>query len=193
MKAVFERPNRWPGALSPGLHRNEVVEQRPPSAAASRVRRIAATLALIATIILFMGAGDTLEQRFNNLGNEKLMCACGCAEMLLKCNHVGCSYSDRMRQELMATLKRGDNDSMVLQWFVQKYGPTVLAAPTDTGFNRVAWIVPFLALGGGILLTIALVRAWKHRAAVPAVAAPAGLSPAAVDTLRRRVHEETEI
>lgn len=187
--------NTWAPAPSPGLHSNglESAGQRPLSAAASRVRRIVAALALIATIILFMGAGDTVEQRFNTLGNEKLMCACSCAEMLLKCNHVGCSYSEGMRKELMAALKRGDNDSMVLQWFVQKYGPTVLAAPPDTGFNRVAWIVPFLALAGGILLTIALVRAWKHRAAVPAVAAPANLSPAALDTLRHRVHEETEI
>ena len=185
----------WAPAPSPGLHLNSPKSsgQRPPSAAASRARRIVATLALIAAIIIFMGAGDTVEQRFNQIGNEKLMCPCGCAELLLKCNHVGCSYSDRMRQELMATLKHGDNDSMVLQWFVQKYGPTVLAAPTDTGFDRVAWIVPYLALAGGILLTIGLVRAWKHHAAAPVVAAPAGLSSATLDSLRRRVHQETDL
>lgn len=159
----------------------------------NKARRIMATLALVATIVLFMGAGDTVEQRFNQIGNEKLMCACGCAELLLKCNHVGCSYSDRMRQELAAALKRGDNDSMVLQWFVQKYGPTVLAAPTDTGFNRVAWIMPFVALLGGIFLTAALVRAWRHRAAAPAVPVPAGLSHEALGILRHRVHEETEL
>ncbi len=37
---------------------------------------------------------------------------------------------------------------------MQKYGPTVLAAPTTTGFNRVAWIMPFLALVLGLLTTI---------------------------------------
>jgi cytochrome c-type biogenesis protein CcmH/NrfF len=76
---------------------------------------------------------------------------------------------------------------------VQKYGPTVLAAPTTTGFNRLAWIMPFAALGGGILLTITIVRAWKHRPAFPAVAAPANVSTAALDSLRHRVHEETEL
>ena len=30
-----------------------------------------------------------------------------------------------------------------MQAFVQKYGNTVLSAPTGTGFNRVAWIMPF--------------------------------------------------
>ena len=87
------------------------------------------------------------------------MCMCGCNQVLLECNHVGCTYSDRMRNELTAGLQRGDSDSLVLQSFVQKYGNTVLAAPTTTGFNVVAWIMPFavfvLACGG----TIWLVRA----------------------------------
>ncbi|MGH9521187.1 MAG: cytochrome c-type biogenesis protein [Terriglobales bacterium] len=156
------------------------------------LKRIVALTLLSAAIILFMGAGATPDQRFNDLGH-KLMCKCGCGQVLLECNHVGCTYSDRMRKELVAAIDKGDNDSMVLQAFVQKYGPTVLAAPTTTGFNRVAWIMPFAALFGGILLTITLVRAWRHRAAAPAVVAPADMSSAAFDSLRHRVHEETEL
>jgi cytochrome c-type biogenesis protein CcmH len=100
--------------------------------------------------------------RFKNLGH-KLMCVCGCSQILLECNHVGCTYSDRMRGELIAGLDRGENDDLTLQAFVQKYGPTVLAAPTATGFNRVAWIMPFLALVLGLLTTIFIVTAWKGR------------------------------
>jgi len=44
---------------------------------------------------------------------------------------------------------------------VQKYGPTVLAAPSAQGFNRVAWIMPFAVLLLGILGTMMLVRNWK--------------------------------
>ena len=95
-----------------------------------------------------LGASDE-GARFNSLGH-KLMCVCGCSQILLECNHVGCTYSDRMRGELMAALDRGENDDLTLQDFVQKYGPTVLAAPTATGFNRVAWIMPFLALALGL-------------------------------------------
>ena len=96
-----------------------------------------------------MGAGDT-DARFNRLGHQ-LMCMCGCNQVLLECNHVGCPYSDRMRHELMAAIQRGDSDNLVLQSFVQKYGNTVLAAPTTTGFNRIAWIMPFVifTLGHG--------------------------------------------
>lgn len=154
--------------------------------------RLTGIVTIVIATVLFMGAGDTVDQRFNTVGH-KLMCACGCAQVLLECNHVGCTYSDRMRDELSAGMKRGDNDDLILESFVQKYGTTVLAAPTTKGFNRVAWIMPFVALAGGVFLTTVIVRAWKHRPAVPAVAAPTDLSPTALDSLRKRVHEETEL
>ena len=42
---------------------------------------------------------------------------------------------------------RPPSDDTILQGFVQKYGMTVLAAPGTSGFNSVAWLVPFIALG----------------------------------------------
>ena len=122
------------------------------------------------------------------------MCRCGCNQVLLECNHVGCTYSDGMRNELMAGLQRGDSDDLVLQAFVQKYGPTVMAAPTTTGFNRVAWIMPFVALTGGLLLVVLIVKAWNTRRAV--AVDPAGgatVDARELDELRRRVHQETEL
>src|ERR1700746_3096102 len=98
----------------------------------------------------FTGAGDPAT-RFNEIGHQ-MMCICGCGQILLECNHVGCPDSDGMRNELMAAVSRGDSDSLVQQAFVQKYGPTVLAAPMTSGFDRTAWIMPFAALIAGILL-----------------------------------------
>jgi cytochrome c-type biogenesis protein CcmH len=153
--------------------------------------RVVAVAALSTVVVLFMGAGDDATGRFDKLGH-RLMCRCGCNQVLLECNHVGCTYSDGMRNELMAGLQRGDSDDLVLQAFVQKYGPTVLAAPTTTGFNRVAWIMPFVALTGGLLLVVVIVKAWNTRRAV-VVAGLAASDPATLDALRQRVHEETEL
>ena len=138
---------------------------------ASRIFQ-AALLAL--AVFALLGAGDE-GARFNSLGH-RLMCVCSCSQILLECNHVGCTYSDRMRGELAASLDRGENDDLALQDFVQKYGPTVLAAPTATGFNRVAWIMPFLALVLGVLTTVFIVTAWKGRG--PGGGGPAGTSGA---------------
>ena len=154
---------------------------------------MAALTALCIIVVLFLGAGDDASGRFNDLGH-KLMCRCGCNQVLLECNHVGCTYSDGMRAELTAGLQRGDSDDLVLQAFVQKYGPTVLAAPTTSGFNTVAWIMPFVALTGGLLLVVVIVKAWNTRRAAVAVIAGAGATdPATLNALRRRVHEETEL
>jgi cytochrome c-type biogenesis protein CcmH len=146
---------------------------------------------LALAVFAFLGAGDD-GSRFDNLGH-RLMCVCGCNQILLECNHVGCTYSDRMRGELMAGLDRGENDDLTLQDFVQKYGPTVLAAPTGTGFNRIAWIMPFLALVLGLLTTIFIVLAWRKR---PGLVAPGGVFPVSggeLERFRTQARKDTQI
>jgi cytochrome c-type biogenesis protein CcmH len=153
--------------------------------------RIVQAMLLLTVTIGFMGAGDQ-EARFQSLGHH-MMCVCGCGQILLECNHVGCQYSDRMRTELVAALERGDNDDLITQAFIQKYGTTVIAAPSTTGFNRVAWIMPFLALVLGLVTTALIVRAWKDR---PAPATPGGVTPVTgpeLENFRRQAREETEI
>ena len=146
---------------------------------------------LCLAILLFVGSGDEAA-RFDHLGHQ-LMCICGCRQILLECNHVGCPDSDGMRNELMAAVSRGDSDSLVSQAFVQKYGPTVLAAPTNTGFNRTAWIVPFVALAFGLMTVVFIVRAWRNR---PAPALAEGLCPvrgADLEQFRAQARKETEL
>lgn len=152
------------------------------------LRQISTAVFLLLAITLLMGAGDT-DARFNRLGHE-LMCVCGCNQVLIECNHVGCTYSDRMRKELMTAIQHGDNDKLILQSFVQKYGNTVLAAPTTTGFNRVAWIMPFVIFTLSIAGVVALVRVWKSRR-VPA-AVHANLNPEQFKAFRERARKETE-
>jgi len=137
----------------------------------------------------FLGAGDEAA-RFNNLGH-RLMCMCGCNQVLLECNHVGCTYSDRMRAELVAAMERGDNDSLASQDFVQKYGTTVLLAPSTTGFGRIAWIMPYLALFLGVGAVVLIVRGWNHRQPIGAVS-PGSASNDRLDSYRDQVRKDTE-
>jgi len=157
----------------------------------SFLRRALQCALLGVAVCALAGAGDPTSL-FKDLGHQ-LMCICGCNQILLECNHVGCPDSDMMRNELMAGVTRGDSDSLVEQAFVQKYGPTVLAAPTTTGFNRTAWIVPFVALGLGLLLVVLVVRAWKNR---PTPAIADGLRPirgAELEQFRDQARKDTEL
>lgn len=154
-------------------------------------RRALHCAALALAVIAFSGASDP-STRFNELGHQ-LMCICSCAQILLECNHVGCPDSDMMRNELMAAVNRGDSDSLVQQSFVQKYGPTVLAAPKTTGFDRTAWIMPFVALLAGCALLVYIVRSWRNR---PAPALADGITPAhgrELDRFREQAEKETDV
>jgi cytochrome c-type biogenesis protein CcmH len=156
------------------------------------VKRCAQLVVMTLALFVFLGAGDDPGGRFNYLGH-RLMCVCGCGQILLECNHVGCEYSDRMRGELMAALDRGDNDDLTLQSFVQKYGTTVVAAPSTTGFGRVAWIMPFLALLVGLALLVMIVRAWKSRP-TPALADGIRLPRGAdLERFRDQAREDTQL
>ena len=155
------------------------------------LRRALHCTVLAAAVFAFSGASDP-STRFGQLGHQ-LMCICGCGQILLECNHVGCPASDGMRNELMAAVSRGDSDSLVEQAFVQKYGPTVLAAPTTTGFDRTAWIMPFAALVAGCVVLILIIRSWRNR---PAPALADGLHPvqgAELDEFREQADKETEL
>lgn len=142
--------------------------------------------ALLVLLLALPLTGAGLD-RFNRLGH-RMMCSCGCGQILLECNHVGCPRSDGMRNELAAGIERGDSDDLVLQGFVQKYGATILAAPTSTGFNRVAWVMPFLALGLGMAAAIFFIRRWGR------IRASQVSSPSPIESsFREQARRETEL
>jgi cytochrome c-type biogenesis protein CcmH len=168
-----------------------MTKSNPQTKPGKRSRKAARTLLFCVAIFAFLGAADP-PTRFNEIGHQ-MMCICGCNQILLECNHVGCPDSDGMRNELMAAVSRGDSDSLVEQAFVQKYGPTVLAAPTTKGFDRAAYIMPFVVLILGFGLVVMVVRSWKNR---PAPAIAGGLRPvrgAELERFRDQAGKETDL
>jgi len=155
------------------------------------LRRSAQLILLAICVFTLLGAGDE-SARVNDLGH-RMMCVCGCNQILLECNHVGCAYSERMRTELIAAVDRGDNDDLTLQGFVQKYGTTVMAAPTKTGFNRVAWIMPYFVLVFGLVTVTFIVRAWKSRPLVMPAGSVAAVHGAQLEHFRDQARKDTEV
>src|ERR1700692_1412417 len=171
--------------------KGSITNLNPKAKSTKRAQNAAKALLLCAAVIALLGAGDPAS-RFNEIGH-RMMCVCGCNQILLECNHVGCPDSDGMRNDLMAALTRGDSDSLVEQSFVQKYGPTVLAAPTTKGFDRAAYIMPFVALILGFGLIVLVIRAWKNH---PAPAIADGLRPvrgAELEQFRDQARQETDL
>ncbi len=170
--------------------RNQPQKNRASAPEGRRFSRTARYLILPLVVVLSvitLGAADT-EARYQDLGH-KLMCICGCCEILIECNHVGCPDSDRMLAELRAAIDHGDSDNAILTAFQDKYGPTALAAPMLTKFNIVAWVVPPALLVLGLFGTWVLVKRWRMRSAAMPAVEEAPLS----DELRDRIRKETEV
>lgn len=157
-----------------------------PEIATSPILKATQALALAVAICFTLGASSASE-RFNDLGH-RMMCTCGCAQLLGECNHVGCPDSGQMRDELAGDLQSGMTDQQILNSFAAKYGATVLAAPTTKGFDLVAWIAPFAVFLAAVLGTILVAKQWSASRQQPAPAAP--LTPEAA-ALREKIRRET--
>jgi cytochrome c-type biogenesis protein CcmH len=148
----------------------------------------AQALALAVAVCFSLGATDA-GSRFTNL-NHRLMCTCGCAEILGECNHVGCQSSGQELAELRGGIDAGKSDQEILASFAAKYGATVLAAPTAHGFDLVAWIAPFAVFAAALLGTILLIRRWGNLSGNNKEAATRTSDPA-TDALREKIRRET--
>ncbi|MDQ1692954.1 MAG: cytochrome c-type biosis protein CcmH [Acidobacteriaceae bacterium] len=150
--------------------------------------RHALYLLLIASFVVFGAqASDTANSpRYDKL-SHKIMCPCGCNELLGECNHVGCPDSDKMRAKLAASIDKGDDDTSIFRAFQDEYGPTALAAPMFTGFNRFSWWVPPAVLLIGIAGVFFIVRRWRPQT----VAMPTPASDPHMLVLERRIRRET--
>lgn len=155
--------------------------------AANRLRMVAA-IALAA--LTLMGAGDD-SARLEKLGH-KLICMCGCNQVLKECNHYGCPYLTPEQQELTEAVDKGTGDDAILQAFVAEYGPTVLAAPTKKGFDMVAWIMPYLVLFAGLAGVVGVVYKWRG-GAIATVPVPKAGANTALERFREQARKETDL
>ena len=156
-----------------------------------RLARPLQALAVAVLVCLSLAATDTGD-RFNKLGG-KLMCTCGCAQMLLGCDHVGCPNRGEEMDRLRSGIAGGLSDAAILQGFVQEYGTVVLSAPPAKGFDLIAWIMPFAVSIAALAGTIMLVRNWvRHQPKLAAAGGPASPAQARTESeLRERIRRET--
>ena len=99
-------------------------------------------------------AGALLEDLEN-----QLMCKCDdkCGKVLINCT---CSTSDKTRAKFSKMLESGITVEQIVKMQVDKYGETVLSAPTKFGFNLTAWMTPFIALVAGGFGVRKVLLAW---------------------------------
>ena len=116
-------------------------------------------------------ARNELEKQLQH----EIVCTCGaCGHAnLAECRKDPCSTSHHMRAELAALIDQGKGHDEIIQAFITKYGSEeMLGAPLDKGFNRLAWLVPYL-LGatGAAAIGFAAVK-WTRKSDTPEESLP---------------------
>ncbi len=171
-----------------------------------QIRGLWLAVAVSTALMLSTAADETNAARYNRLGH-RLMCSCGCHDLLLECKHnpadnwgsnLGrgpCEVSLRMRDELKAALQKGGTDDVILAGFVQKYGEDVLLVPmkyhaVTKAASKLDWLVTFAVVLAMTVVLMLLVRKWQSRRTIAKPVAE--LHGEDVDDLRRRVRWESE-
>lgn len=174
-------------------------------------RKIRRPAVLILPVLLCLGSALPISSAFGD-GQQldhthqlgmKVKCMCGgCNDSAGGCYHVGGAFSGPcdtalgMLKKIDERIAQGNSDDLIVQSFVQEYGQAVLTEPPHTGFGRVAWWIPALALIGGFALVLAVISRWrKHITPEPALAgagsAP-GISSEVLERARARAARDTE-
>jgi cytochrome c-type biogenesis protein CcmH/NrfF len=98
----------------------------------------------------------------------ELVCMCGgCKSPLNDCPMLNCHGREAMKAKLHTLVEDGNSHDAIVASFIKEYGgQDVLGAPIDEGFNRLAWLFPYLVGAcGAIVVGLTAVRLTRQRPA----------------------------
>ena len=100
----------------------------------------------------------TLEERAQSI-NKSLICPLCPGETIDQAN---VELALQMRAVVREKLAEGWSKERILQYFVDRYDESVLAAPPKSGFNLIAWVAPPVALAGAAILLCFVILAMRR-------------------------------
>jgi len=111
-----------------------------------------------AVTLLDSDAINTLERT--------LACPCPCTLDIYTCRttDVTCSNSPAIHRDVARMVEGGYSGDEIVAELINVYGERILMAPRKSGFNLVAWFLPFVAIGTGAVAITVLLRSWRNNA-----------------------------
>ena len=121
---------------------------------------------LFPTVVAAQSPGDELEREAQAI-DKMIMCPVCPAETI---DQAQVEISFQMRAIIREMLAEGRAREEILDYFVDRYGPDILAAPPKSGVNLVAWILPVAGVGAGLALLFLIVRSMTRHTGLPSLA-----------------------
>jgi cytochrome c-type biogenesis protein CcmF len=115
----------------------------------------------------------------------ELMCTCGgCRLTVGNCGMMNCHGKESQQTKIREHIEEGKDHDAIIKAFIDEFGgQDILASPVDEGFNRLAWLFPYMVGGMGLLVIAWTARRWSRSSRAHAVAGDAGLDPELNDRL----------
>ena len=153
--------------------------------------RAGALLSLVAVSLLVVAcqgskAELSLEERAQGL-NKELMCPV-CPSETIDQSQV--ELAKQMRTTVRERLEDGESEQEIKDFFVDRYGDNVLAAPPARGFNIVAWVVAGLALPIAAAALVLALRVMRRRGETVHAPAHPKVNDEKLETYLSKVDEE---
>ncbi|MDE2323008.1 MAG: cytochrome c-type biogenesis protein CcmH, partial [candidate division NC10 bacterium] len=95
----------------------------------------------------------------------------------------------QMRELILEKLQKGESPEQIRNYFVSRYGEWILLAPTRRGFNWLAWLLPFVAILGGLGVIVLTIRRAIQRGHGPNSEASRPLDPRYASRLEAELKE----
>ena len=123
-------------------------------------------LALVAAAALAQTAAEKPSQDVLRVG-ARLACQCGCKDSVASCSMLECSFSKPAKERIARMLAVGMTDGQIIEAFVRDNGPGVYLAPP----SAFGWIVPYAAVGMGLVVIWLFIRKYRKPAPLPEIGA----------------------
>ena len=113
-------------------------------------------VAIWSYVLLVAPARESLDQRVHDVASQ-LKCPVCQGESVADSPST---ISQQMRAVIRQQLQQGQSQQQIIQYFVSRYGNSILWSPPKQGFTMLAWIIPIAILLGGALLLVLVLRGW---------------------------------
>ncbi|HEY6543174.1 MAG TPA: cytochrome c-type biogenesis protein CcmH [Ktedonobacteraceae bacterium] len=107
-------------------------------------------------VLLVAPVPESLDQRVHDVASQ-LKCPVCQGESVADSPST---ISQQMRAVIRQQLQQGQSEQQIIQYFVSRYGNSILWSPPKQGFTMLAWVIPIAILLCGALLLVLVLRGW---------------------------------
>jgi cytochrome c-type biogenesis protein CcmF len=175
-----------------------LLPERAFAFAAAKLPAGAVTTGLMLLLLLLPATGRAQDQTADQRGARvkalegQFMCMCGgCRAAMNNCPMApNCHGLRDQEPKIEAYIAQGLSDDAIKAAFVKEYGEAILLEPPDKGFNKLAWLFPYLIGGAGAAAIGVVAWRWSHPSSQPAAVAAVQPAPAEDAALQEKLDDE---